>query len=86
MPVHPTRSAARTSSLHLTYEGKADALQTAHPLTAVPLRTAREDFYRRFDEGAKTVVYCKASLITAKPFKVWRGNEEMPVKAVQESE
>jgi hypothetical protein len=53
---------------------------------AVPMRPVSEDFYRGFDECSKTVVYCKASLITAKPFKVRRDSKEMPVKAVQKSE
>jgi hypothetical protein len=45
-----------------------------------------EDFYRSFDECSKTVVYCKASLITAKPSKARRNSKEMPVKAAQKSE
>jgi hypothetical protein len=61
-------------------------MKAVHPLTAVTVHTASEDFYRGFDESSKTVVYCKASLITAKPSKARYGNEGMPVKAIQKSE
>jgi hypothetical protein len=63
-----------------------EALQAAYCLMAVLMRIFLEDFYRSFDECSKTVVYCKASLITAKPSKVRRDSKEKPVKAAQKSE
>jgi len=62
-------------------------LRAVHAGTVIPCVRAHaidlEDFWRSFDERSKTVVYCKASLITTKPSKVRCSGEEMPVKAVQ---